>query len=142
MIPERMTEDEVKKYAMFNARIETVERSRAFAQPFRSRRAVIPISCFFEWPILQTGVKTKVRIARPDGLPLLAAGLWNCTEDGTASCTVMTRPAPAELDGAHDRAPALLLTRDLEAWLYGAPAQAKRAAASSWQPGLLTVLPA
>ncbi|GGR40618.1 SOS response-associated peptidase [Deinococcus ruber] len=140
LIPEGMTDAEAKKYAMFNARLETLDSSRAFAQPFRTRRGVVALSSFFEWP-LRDGKKTKVRIARPDGLPLLAAGLWNRAEDGTESCTIVTRPAPADLEAVHDRAPVLLLSKDLPTWLRGSPAQARRVAAASWQPGLLMVLP-
>jgi putative SOS response-associated peptidase YedK len=38
-----------QKYAMFNARSETLARSRAFGQPFKRQRGIVPMSSFIEW---------------------------------------------------------------------------------------------
>ena len=38
-----------QRYAMFNARSETLEESRAFRGPFRRQRGVVPMSSFLEW---------------------------------------------------------------------------------------------
>ncbi|ASN83300.1 SOS response-associated peptidase [Deinococcus ficus] len=141
LIPPGMDLQAAKKYATFNARIETVERSKSFKEAFRAGgRCVLPLSAFFEWPN-----KVKVRIARPDDRPLLAAGLWSQQDssDGPlVSCTVITRPPTEDLTDVHDRMPALLLTKDLDTWLSAAPSQAKAIAMGSWRPGLLTVTPA
>ncbi|MFC4637731.1 SOS response-associated peptidase [Deinococcus hohokamensis] len=141
LVPPGMDLQAAKKYATFNARIETVERSKVFKEAFKAGgRCVLPLSAFFEWPN-----KSKVRIARPDDRPLLAAGLWSRqeTEDGSLlSCTVITRPPTEDLTKVHDRMPALLLTQDLDAWLHGPPADAKAIAQSSWRPGLLRTQPA
>ena len=93
-VPAGMGEVELKKYAMFNARIETLMESRAFGAALQSQRCVIPLAAFYEWPTVE-GKKQKTRMARPDGLPLLVAGLWNRTEGPQGvveSCTVVTRP--------------------------------------------------
>jgi len=37
------------KYTMFNAKSETLTTSRAYKQPFKSRRAVVPASGYYEW---------------------------------------------------------------------------------------------
>ncbi|GGO35828.1 SOS response-associated peptidase [Deinococcus humi] len=138
LVPPGMDLQTARKYATFNARIETVERSKSFKDAFRAGgRCVLPLSAFFEWPN-----KSKVRIARPDNRPLIAAGLWSQqdTPDGPlVSCTVMTRPPTKDLTEIHDRMPALLLTKDLDAWLQATPAEAKAVATGSWRPGLLTV---
>ncbi|ULH18325.1 SOS response-associated peptidase (plasmid) [Deinococcus sp. KNUC1210] len=139
LLPEQMDAAAVKKYSLFNARLESVERSKVFGPAFRTRRCIVPLSAFAEWPVAADGTKSNVRIARPDGLPLLAAGLWNRSEDGVESCTVVTRAPTADLEAVHGRMPALLLTADLPAWLRASPAEARRAAAASWKPGLLTV---
>ncbi|MFC4637930.1 SOS response-associated peptidase [Deinococcus hohokamensis] len=138
LVPPGMDLQAAKKYATFNARIETVEGSKSFKDAFKAGdRCVLPLSAFFEWPN-----KSKVRIARPDDRPLLAAGLWSQqdTPDGPlVSCTVITRPPTEDLTDVHDRMPALLLTKDLEGWLSGPAPEAKAIATGSWRPGLLTV---
>jgi putative SOS response-associated peptidase YedK len=139
LVPTGMGPAELKKYALFNARIETLERSRAFEAAFRSRRCVLPISAFYEWPG-ESKAKQKTRIARSDGLPLLVAGLWNrCggPEERVESCTIVTRPLTPDLLHVHDRMPALLLSGELDAWLHGTTAEAHRAALGSWRPGVL-----
>ena len=42
-------------YAMFNARAENLEQSRAFKGPFQYRRALIPASSFIEWQKMPDG---------------------------------------------------------------------------------------
>ncbi|UBV45501.1 SOS response-associated peptidase (plasmid) [Deinococcus taeanensis] len=141
LIPPGLDLQAAKKYATFNARIETIERSKVFKDAFKAGgRCVVPLSAFFEWPN-----KSKVRIARPDDRPLLALGLWGQrdTPDGPLlSCTIITRPPTEDLAEVHDRMPALLLTRDLDAWLRGSTSDAKAVTTGSWRPGLLTVTPA
>ena len=132
---------ELKKYAMFNARVETLRESRVFGPAFQTQRCVIPLSAFYEWPSVD-GKKIKTRMSRPDGLPLLLAGLWNRIAGPLGeveSCTLVTRPPTADLMCVHDRMPALLLSRDLKTWLYGTPEEAQTAALTSWRPGVLQV---
>ena len=138
-----MSLDEAKRYATFNARIESLEAKPMFRAAFQNQRCVIPLAAFWEWPV-RAGVKTWVRIARKDDKPLLVAGLWNrtMTSDGMLeSCTIVTRPPTPDLVEVHDRMPALLLTKDIDAWLDAPPHQARTAALSSWQPRILTVTP-
>ncbi|WP_407573022.1 SOS response-associated peptidase [Deinococcus altitudinis] len=140
-VPAGMGAAALKKYAMFNARGETLSESRAFGPAFRTQRCVVPLSAFYEWPTVD-GKKRKTRLSRPDGLPLLVAGLWNRCEGkgGTVeSCTLVTRPPTSNLLSVHDRMPALLLSKDLETWLHGTPEEAQTAALTSWQIGILSV---
>lgn len=100
-----------------------------FRAAFQGQRCVIPLAGFWEWPV-RAGVKTRVRIARKDDRPLLVAGLWNrtMTPDGPLeSCTIVTRPPTADLVDVHDRMPALLLSKDIDAWLDAPPQQASGA---------------
>ncbi len=81
-------------------------------------------------------------MARPDGLPLLVAGLWNRAtgpQGVVESCTVVTRPPTSDGQHVHDRMPALLLSGELDTWLHGTPEQALAAASSSWRPGVLEI---
>ena len=144
LVPARMSLDEAKKYATFNARIETLEGKPMFKAAFQAQRCVIPLAGFWEWPTVD-GVKSRVRIARKDARPLLVAGLWNRTPtpDGLLeSCTIVTRPPTPDLAHVHDRMPALLLSKDIDAWLDAPPKEARTAALSSWQPRILQVTPA
>ncbi|GGO33777.1 SOS response-associated peptidase [Deinococcus humi] len=143
LVPARMSLDEAKRYATFNARVESLEDKPMFRAAFQSQRCVIPLAGFWEWPV-RGGVKTLVRIARKDARPLLVAGLWNrtMTPDGPLeSCTIVTRPPTPDLVEVHDRMPALLLSKDLEAWLDAPPHQARAAVLTSWPPRILTVTP-
>ncbi|MFC3833396.1 SOS response-associated peptidase [Deinococcus rufus] len=144
LVPPRMTLDEARKFATFNARIESLHEKPMFRAAFQAQRCVIPIAGFWEWPT-SAGVKTKVRITRKDSKPLLVAGLWNCsqTPDGPLeSCTIVTRPPTPDLIDVHDRMPALLLSRDIDAWLDAPPIRAREVALASWQPRILQVTPA
>jgi putative SOS response-associated peptidase YedK len=140
-VPDGMGAAELKKYAMFNARIETLAQSKAFADAFQKQRCVIPLSAFFEWPTVD-GQKQKTKVSRPDGLPLLVAGLWNRAPSSLGiveSCTLVTRPPTPDLLSVHDRMPALLLSKDLDTWLSGTPTEALEAAQTSWRAGVLNV---
>lgn len=142
LVPHGMSLDEAKKISSFNARIETLDSKPMFKAAFHRQRCVVPLAGFWEWPTLPNGQKQKVRVARRDGKPLLVAGLWNCidTPEGPLeSCTVVTRPPTPDLIEVHDRMPALLLSKDLRAWLEGPPHQARAAALTSWQPRILHV---
>lgn len=142
LVPHGMTLEQAKKYATFNARAESLTEKPMFRAAFQARqRCVIPLAGFWEWPE-QGGAKVRTRIDRPDGKPLLVAGIWNrvMTPDGPLeSCTVVTRPPTPDLEHVHDRMPALLLSQDLDAWLDASPPQARAAAMTSWQPGILRV---
>lgn len=143
LVPARMTLDEAKRYATFNARLETLDERPMFRAAFQSQRCVIPLAGFWEWPT-SGGIKTKVRISRRDGKPLLVAGLWNRTmtpEGPLESCTIVTRPPTPDLVDVHDRMPALLLSQHIAAWLDAPPAQARAAALSSWPTRILQVVP-
>ena len=64
-----------QKYAMFNARSETLASSRAFRHPFRCQRGVVPMSSFIEW-------RVEERAKRPwlissDSGALAIAALWD-----------------------------------------------------------------
>ncbi len=111
------------KYAMFNARAESIERSNAFRGPFARRRCVVPISGFYEWR--REGGRKLPHYVRPlDDDGLLLAGLWDRWEgevDGEPgaleSFTIVTTDVHEKLAFLHDRQPALLDRDAAEAWL-------------------------
>ncbi len=106
-------------HPLFNARAETVTTSPAFRAAARERRLVVPVDGFYEWQ----GEGSRRRpffFQRADGLPLLLAGLWQEWR-GQLTCTIVTTPAGPDLDGVHDRMPAVLEGADVARWL--APAR-------------------
>lgn len=111
--------DEVsQKYAMFNARSETLTKSPAFRGPFKSQRAIVPMSSFIEWR-KEGGVKQPWLITNPDGA-LAVAALWDVWLKGDApllSCTLVTTAAAPQFEPWHSRMPVLLNTQEQVRWL-------------------------
>lgn len=59
---------ELPKAAMFNARIETLDTSAAYREPFKSLRCLIPADGYFEWTRMpRTGKKTRGCYSSPRG---------------------------------------------------------------------------
>lgn len=111
--------DEVsQKYAMFNARGETLAKSPAFRGPFKSQRGVVPMSSFIEWR-KEGSVKQPWLISNPDGA-LAVAALWDVWSKGEVpllSCTLVTAQAPPVFAPWHDRMPLLLDRQEQGRWL-------------------------
>lgn len=106
-----------------NARAEGARTKPAFRSAFAQRRCVIPADGFFEW----TGPKGARRPIwfHPAGGGLLhLAGLYEeASEDAAAggtperTFTILTTDANARVAPVHDRMPAILAPKDLDAWL-------------------------
>ena len=114
---------------MINARSETVAEKPAFKKAYQSRRCLIPADGFYEWAKVP-GHKTKqpYYIYRPDGEPLVFAGLWERwrpkDEDGNyiedelvESCTILTCGPNEEMSAVHNRMPVLLPPAVWDDWL-------------------------
>lgn len=86
---------ELPKAAMFNARLETVDTSGAFRDPFKRRRCLIPADAYFEWtsnPI--DGKKDPWLLHLPEHRGFSFSGLWAHNDNlGVTSCTIITAPA-------------------------------------------------
>ena len=61
---------------MFNARVETAAEKPSFRTAWKSRRALIPASAFYEWKKEGTK-KTPYSINLPNHQPFALAGLWS-----------------------------------------------------------------
>lgn len=106
------------KYAMFNARSENLESSRAYQGCFRHKRAVVPASSFVEWQRV-AGQKTPYLFSAP-GQGLAFAGLWDYWSDGTEhilSCSIVTTEAAPQFAPFHSRMPVMLDHAGADAWL-------------------------
>ncbi len=116
-------------HKLINARSESAMEKPAFREAFRARRCAIPASGFYEW----TGAP-KYRVPHAitvEGRPIVAfAGLWERWKDAAGekveTYTILTTAANAFVSPMHDRMPAILEERDIEAWLTAPPAEAAR----------------
>ncbi len=110
---------------LFNARSETVATKPSFRDAFRERRIIVPADGFYEWHKTKTGNRQPHYFSRADGEPLAFAGLaerWR--EKGAPrdapyvrSCTVITAPGGADMEGIHDRMPVILDPATFDLWL-------------------------
>ena len=113
------------KYAMFNAKAETLESSRAFEEPFARRRCVVPVSGFYEWE-KQSGRKLPYYLRSLDDTGLLFAGVWDrwrgagnaeIADQTIESFAIITVAANRGMAFIHDRQPAMLSRTDVDEWL-------------------------
>ena len=107
-----------QKYSMFNARAEGLADSRAYGEPFRQRRGIVPASSFIEWR-KEAGGKQPYRIEAVDEALALAA-VWEHWEgDGQVveSCALVTVAAAPEFEQLHHRMPLLLVGEERDRWL-------------------------
>jgi len=107
-----------QKYAMFNARSETIQSSPAYRGPFRHHRAIIPAASFIEWQ-KQDDQKQPYEIKPAEGCFLFAA-VWDEWTDGDTvlhSCSMVTTAATKSFSRIHHRQPVMLALEEAKAWL-------------------------
>ena len=110
-----------QKYAMFNARSESLSSRSAYKKPFRSQRGVVPMSSFVEWRT-ESGVKQPYKITTESGAMAVAA-LWDVWQGGESpllSCTLVTTAAAPAFLPWHSRMPVLLTAQESGRWLDNA----------------------
>lgn len=95
-----------------NLRAETL--AQKFSGPYRSGRALVPASGFYEWQ-LRAGRKQPYYFSPADGSLLGLAAIF---EQGTF--TLITTEPNATLRNIHDRMPVIIARADYAAWLSGA----------------------
>lgn len=130
--------------SFINARAETVRDKRSFADPFESRRCLVPADGFYEWSD-HRGEKRPYRVAYEDDRPFAMAGLWErwtpptrqtglgefgggATEETepVETFTVVTTEPNAVVSDLHHRMAVVLSPNEEETWLHGDPAEAFR----------------
>lgn len=107
-------------YATINARVETVAEKPTYRRPFRSQRALVPASGYFEWTRTPHG-KQPYYVHPSDGKLMAFAGLYDTWHAPSGqklhSFAIITKHAEHAAAGVHDRMPAVLEPADYEAWL-------------------------
>lgn len=118
------TEDANAAVRPINARAETIATHPLFASAFRDRRALVPMSVYFQqrWT---GGLKEVFAISRRDGEPMAVAGLWEAfrSPDGAITrtyCIITTEPNSL-IAPVHDRMLIVLEKADWPVWLGEQP---------------------
>ncbi len=107
------------KYSMFNARSEGLHKSRAFKEPLRSSRCIVPASGYYEWRKGNNG-KIPYWITPADRPGFALAGLWDRWQRGEQvieSCTIITCQAHPSLAFIHPRMPVSFDLDQVDRWL-------------------------
>lgn len=110
------------KSDLINARAENVATSPAFKHALRQRRALVPVSGFYEWQVVPGARVKRPHLVRPAGGGIFAlAGLWErwTPEEGAPleSFTIITTAANEVMAPIHNRMPAIIAERDWDRWL-------------------------
>ena len=105
---------------LFNARSETAAQKPSFRTPFRRRRALIPVSGWYEWEGVEKP-KTPYYIHEKGARPFALAGLWDKwrVDEGIEllSCAILTQPASGDIRHIHHRMPMRLPPALWDDWL-------------------------
>lgn len=101
-----------------HARAETIGERRMFADAYRKRRCIVPMTSFN----LKDQNGKRRAISRIDGAPFGVAGIWeNWKEPITGrwerTFAIVTVPANKLIAPIHDRMPAILHKRDFQRWM-------------------------
>lgn len=140
----RWAKDAKPGYAMFNARAESIDSSRAFGDAFLRRRCIVPISGFYEW-IREGKRRLPQHVLAADGEALLLAGVWEHWSRGNESIdsfAIVTTAVHEQLAFLHDRQPLMFSATDALDWLAPETPQEKlQALLAPALPVDLTVVP-
>lgn len=108
-----------KSFSSFNAKCETAAEKPVFRGAFKYRRALVPVSGFYEWTG-QAGNKIPFAIALRNRRWFCLAGLWDrAMIDGSEidSFTVLTTTPNDLMAGIHTRMPVIIRPEDCARWL-------------------------
>jgi putative SOS response-associated peptidase YedK len=105
-----------------NARCETAHQLATFRDAFKSRRAVIFTTGFYEWRAVGATQKVPVLFELPGRAPMCLAGLWETWTSPTSgevlrTGAVLTCEPNATVSPVHDRMPVILRPDQVKAWL-------------------------
>ena len=120
---------------LINARSETLAKKPAFRTLIKARRALVPVSGFYEWRRPEPGGRGAAQpfyFRRADGEPLVLAGLWDLWTDAErrplCTCTIITTRANQTMAPIHHRMPVALAPEVWDEWLSPGPLPAGRQA--------------
>ena len=100
------------KGLVFNARSESVFEKRMFRESVSLRRAVVPVSWFYEW----NKNKEKFTFTKEGSRILFLAGFYGRDEDGD-HFVILTTQANASMAPVHSRMPLVLEREQVREWI-------------------------
>ncbi|WP_416839800.1 SOS response-associated peptidase [Haloferax sp. DFSO52] len=128
-----------------NARAETVDQKRSFADAYEVRRCLVPADGFYEWTKTASGSKQPYRVAFEDDRPFAMAGLWerwmpstkqtglgdfgsrgpSREQEPLETFTIITTEPNDLISELHNRMAVVLAPDEEELWLHGEPSEVK-----------------
>jgi putative SOS response-associated peptidase YedK len=120
------------EFSTFNAKAETIEKSKLYSPYFKGSRCLVPADAFYEWK--KTTIKTEVQgskqevvekqpmcIRLKDEAPILFAGLFSVWKDPEGkelpTFTIITTQPNELMASIHNRMPVILPEKYFEQWL-------------------------
>ena len=100
------------KGLVFNARSESVFEKRMFRESVSLRRAVVPVSWFYEW----NKNKEKFTFTKEGSRILFLAGFYGRYKDGD-HFVILTTQANASMAPVHSRMPLVLEREQVREWI-------------------------
>ena len=100
------------KKLIINARAESAEDKRMFAESISKRRCILPATGFYEWD----KNRTKFTFKRVDEKPIYLAGFYDLSENRDAF-VILTTTANKSMKPVHDRMPVMIEKRYVESYL-------------------------
>lgn len=102
----------------YNARKETIFEKPSFKTAILKRRAVVPVTAFFEFPDKETPLRHRYKISRKDGNALWLAAIWEHNQKyNLDSVSIITTTPMILVEKYHSRSPVVLGDDQLDLWL-------------------------
>jgi putative SOS response-associated peptidase YedK len=100
---------------MYNARAETIHEKASFKHAYKQRRAIIPVSVFYEF----SKDKTPYLFKSTDPCkPLYLGALWEYNQQfDITSSTIITTEPNEQVKPIHNRNPVIIQDHEIELWL-------------------------
>ena len=105
------------KATTFNAKLETAADKPTFRDAWKHGRCLIPATGYYEWSGPKNNRQPHYIYLEQNQPFMLFAGLQTQRPDGLRTCTMLTRPALAEISEIHTRMPVVLTGSEAERWL-------------------------
>jgi putative SOS response-associated peptidase YedK len=101
-----------------NARSESVFDKPSFREAILHRRAVMPVSDFYEFPDKETPLRRRFKVHRRDHQAFWLAAVWERSERyNLESVSLLTTEPMKILEPHHSRSPIILEAHELDAWM-------------------------
>lgn len=102
---------------IFNCRDDKMRRNPLWRNSFKSRRCIVPVDGYYEWPKGKQRGKQARYLCLSSGAMIGLAGIWR-QENGRAVCSIRTCESNEMIKAIpHDRMPAILEPNDFDPWL-------------------------